>query len=331
MVWSKGQRRKMAQENPKMHNSEISKRLGAAWKLLSDADKRQFIDEAKRLRAQHMAEHPDYKYRPRRKTKPPNSAMAPGLHRPGGFDISALQAQQRGGPVSHQQQAGLYINPYMSNSGGPVNGGYGAQQTMYNQHPGMASGYPTQTQGALPPQSATAGGFGLPIQYGYGGYNMQPSGNYSGGPFGLVGGPSAYNALHQSSAGAGSKIKQELSPPSSNGTSSDAAGKRSVSPPSSGSGDVHGRSESASHGGNSDQYRDMINSYLNSVSNNAMSAEQIQNRLLQQHNQQQQQQQQQQVMSAQYSNVYGQSVNNMCLPSTMIGMNNNTYPALPNM
>ena len=69
MVWSKQRRKELARENPRMHNSELSKRLGAEWKALSDGEKRPYIDEAKKIREQHLCDHPDYRYRPRRKPK----------------------------------------------------------------------------------------------------------------------------------------------------------------------------------------------------------------------------------------------------------------------
>uniref|UniRef100_A0A8C2P8J8 HMG box domain-containing protein n=1 Tax=Capra hircus TaxID=9925 RepID=A0A8C2P8J8_CAPHI len=67
MVWSKIERRKIMEQSPDMHNAEISKRLGKRWKMLKDSEKIPFIREAERLRLKHMADYPDYKYRPRKK------------------------------------------------------------------------------------------------------------------------------------------------------------------------------------------------------------------------------------------------------------------------
>ncbi|XP_071498690.1 transcription factor SOX-4-like [Diadema antillarum] len=70
MVWSQIERRKIMETQPDMHNAEISKRLGRRWKTLDDVAKTPYVEEAERLRLLHMAEYPDYKYRPRKKSKP---------------------------------------------------------------------------------------------------------------------------------------------------------------------------------------------------------------------------------------------------------------------
>lgn len=67
MVWSSIERKKLAEREPKLHNTELSKRLGQMWKNMTEDDKKPFRVEADRLKSKLMEEHPDYKYRPRRR------------------------------------------------------------------------------------------------------------------------------------------------------------------------------------------------------------------------------------------------------------------------
>jgi hypothetical protein len=69
MVWSQMERRKICENQPDMHNAEISKQLGTRWRQLTETEKAPFVGEAERLRQMHMQEYPDYKYKPRKKPK----------------------------------------------------------------------------------------------------------------------------------------------------------------------------------------------------------------------------------------------------------------------
>ncbi|XP_066430957.1 transcription factor Sox-3-B-like [Eleutherodactylus coqui] len=67
MIWYMHRRGRLAAIVPRLSVCDISSLLGLEWRHLSDAEKKPFRDEAKRLKAELHSKYPNYKFKPKQK------------------------------------------------------------------------------------------------------------------------------------------------------------------------------------------------------------------------------------------------------------------------
>ena len=197
MVWSSIERKKLAEREPRLHNTELSKRLGQMWKCMTEEEKKPFRLEAEKLKAKLLEEHPDYKYRPRRKkfdgypkVSIPVLKVSSTHHRMRTVNQSVhhhhhMQRRAQMYGLSQQPAAGSmsYTIP-TSDSVSPYGGGY-SSYPLYSSGYADTSGYQYPSTGYM-----TSAGYGSGAAVLYGGpagdmadYQQVPAGYvfYNGG------------------------------------------------------------------------------------------------------------------------------------------------------
>lgn len=154
MIFGCEKRRKLAQVNPRMHNSEISKILGAEWKRMSEYEKAPYIQEAKRLKEQHSIEYPNYKFKANRR-KPRQAVKKERPAFPYATDLTAIPTGMKYPYPSPFFQESIYGSMFP----GMPSGSHPAYTTMYSDYSSalarQAMGAPTVVRAAQGPPSST--------------------------------------------------------------------------------------------------------------------------------------------------------------------------------